>query len=423
MISWLVERILLVGTGRPDLAESITGDLVTTRRRSAWLLLAACGIAFRYLLDRSIRFVGRGRPRSTRRPVFMNTLWLDLRYALRGLRKSPGFAAVAIITVALGVGANTAIFSLVHGIMLAPLPYPAQSELVRIWPGESVTMGWALSFQETSSFRAVSAYTGARATVAGLGEPLEVYGGGISANHFDVIGVRPALGRGFRPEDQRPSAAPVVVLSHELWQQAFGGDSSVVGSTIDMAEGGDQRPRVVGIMPEGYSPIDENWRYWTPSIIDPANDYPLSSEGCFCWELAGRLAPGVSLMAASSEIGMVAQRIHEHTPEDLREEALATAVVTPMLDDLVGSADRSLMILLGAVLLVLLIACLNVANLMLARGEGRRRELAIRSAMGAGRLRMLTQSLFESLSLGLVGGALGVATRSSRRTSDTVVLI
>ena len=250
MTSWFVERILLIGTGRRDLAESITGDLVTTGRSRTWLLLAAHGIAIRYLLDRSIRFVGRGRSRSrpNRRSVFPSTLWLDLRYALRGLRKSPGFAAVAIVTVALGVGANVAIYSLVHAIMLAPLPYPQPADIVRIWPGESVTMGWVQTFQDTKSFTVVAGVTGTRATMTGQGEPMELEGGAVTAGHFDVIGVRPALGRPFHPDDHRPSAEPAVILTHALWQSAFGGDSTVVGTLVDIAEGGGQRPRVVGVM-------------------------------------------------------------------------------------------------------------------------------------------------------------------------------
>ena len=409
MTSWLVERILLLGTGRRDLAESITGDLVATGRSSAWLLLAAHGIAFRFLVDRTVRFVGRGsRTRSNRRPLFVNTLWLDLRYAIRGLRKSPGFAAVAIVTVALGVGANVAIYSLVHAIMLAPLPYPQQADIVRIWPGESVTMGWVQTFKDTKSFTVVAGVTGARATMTGQGEPMELEGGAVTAGHFDVIGVRPALGRPFQPDDHRPSAEPVVILSHALWQHAFGGDSAIVGTLVDIAEGGGQRPRVVGVMPTGHVSLNEDWEYWTPSIVNPETDYPLSSEGCFCWQLIARMAPGVSQQAANAEVGVLAQRIWEHSPEDLRQEALATAVVQPMLDNLVGDADTSLTMLLGAVSLVLLIACLNVANLLLARGEGRRRELAIRSAVGAGRARLVAHSLFESLSLGLAGGVLGV---------------
>ncbi len=408
MTSWLGERILLIGTGRRDLAESITGDLISTGRSRAWVLLAANGIAVRYLFDRSGRFIGRGRPRHTRRLAFMNTIWLDLRHALRGLRKSPGFAAVAIVTIALGVGANVAIYSLVHAIMIAPLPYPQQADIVRIWPGESVTMGWLQAFQDTKSFSAVAGMTGARATMTGQGEPMELEGGGVTASHFDVIGVRPALGRPFHPDDHRPSAEPVVILSHALWQRAFAGDSAVVGSLVDIAEGGGQRPRVVGVMPAGHVPLNEDWEYWSPVTIDPEIDFPLSSEGCFCWQLTARMAPGVSQDEANAEVLMWAQRIREYSPEDLREEALATAVVQPMLDDLVGDADASLSMLLGAVSLVLLIACLNVANLLLARGEGRRRELAIRSAVGAGRVRLVAQTLFESLSLGLAGGVLGV---------------
>ncbi len=338
----------------------------------------------------------------------MNTLWLDLRYALRGLRKSPGFAAVAIVTIALGVGANVAIYSLVHAIMLAPLPYPQQADIVRIWPGESVTMGWVQAFEDTKSFTAVAGVTGARATMTGRGEPMELEGGQVTAGHFDVIGVRPALGRPFHPDDQRPSAEPVVILSHALWQQAFGGDSSVVGTLVDIAEGGGQRPRVVGVMPAGHVALNENWQYWTPGVIDPENDYPMSPSGCFCWQLTARMAPGVSQEEATAEVQLLAQRIWEHSPEDLRQEALTTAIVRPMLDDLVGDADTSLMMLFGAVSLVLLIACLNVANLLVARGEGRRRELAIRSAVGAGRMRLVAQSLFESLTLGLAGGVLGV---------------
>jgi putative ABC transport system permease protein len=415
MTSWLVEKLLRIGSGRRDLAETITGDLVSAGRGNTWVLIAGCGIAFRYMLDRSIRFVGQVRTtaRPNRRPMFMNTLWLDLRHALRGLRKSPGFASVAILTIALGVGANTAIFSLVHAIMLAPLPYPAQSEIVRIWPGESVTMGWTVAFQGMESFRHVAGVTGASASMTGRGEPMELTGGSVTAGHFEVLGVRPALGRPFHADDQLPSAEPVIILSHALWLRAFAGDSSVIGSRVKISEGGEAEPRVVGIMPAGHVGLRGEWEYWTPSVVDPETDTPFSAEGCFCWQLIGRLAPGVSIAEANAEVGLVARRIWEHSPADLREEALATAVVQPMLDDMVGDADASLTVLFGAVSLVLLIACLNVANLLLARGEGRRRDLAIRSALGGGRYRLMAQSLFESLTLGVVGGVLGVLLAAS----------
>ncbi len=250
MTSWLVERILLIGTGSRNLAESITGDLLATRRSRVWLLLAACGIAFRYSIERLSRLRDhRPSHHRTRRSANMNTLWLDLRYALRGLRKSPGFTTIVIATIALGVGANVAIYSLVHAIMLAPLPYPQQDDIVRIWPGESVTMGWVLTFQDAKSFSVVAGVTGARATMTGQGEPMELEGGGVTASHFDVIGVRPALGRPFHQDDHRPSAEPVVILTHALWQRAFAGDSSVVGTLVDIAEGAGRRPRVVGVMP------------------------------------------------------------------------------------------------------------------------------------------------------------------------------
>lgn len=338
----------------------------------------------------------------------MNTLLTDLRYVLRGLVKSPGFTAVAIITIALGVGANTAIYSLVHAIMLAPLPYPQQGDIVRVWPGESVTMGWLRAFEEAQSFSSVGGVTGARATLTGRGEPMELEGGSVTPGHFDVLGVRPVLGRPFRAEDQAPTADPVIMLSHALWQRAFGDDSSVIGSRVEIAEGGGERPRVVGVMPAGHVALRPDWEYWTPSTVNPKNDYPLSSEGCFCWQVMARMAPGVTIEQASAEVRLLAQRIREQSPEELREDALATAVVQPLLDDLVGDADTSLTMLFGAVSLVLLIACLNVANLLLARGEGRRRDLAIRSALGAGRYRLVVQSLFESLSLGSIGGVGGV---------------
>jgi putative ABC transport system permease protein len=410
MTEWLTERLLRAATGRRDLAEAITGDLIASGRGRGWLLVASFGIAVRYLLDRITRRFGTRRftPPSARRPMIMNSLLFDLRHALRGLRNSPGFAAVAILTVALGVGANVAIYSLVHGIMLAPLPYPQQADIVRIWPGESTTMGWVQAFKEAESFSVVAGITGARATMTGRGDPMELEGGSVTASHFDVIGVRPALGRPFHRDDQVPGAEPVLILSHALWQRGFGGDTAVVGSLVDIAEGGGSRPRVVGVMPAGHVSLNEGWEYWTPSVVNPENDYPMSSEGCFCWQLIGRMAPGVSHEAADAEVQLLARRIREHSPEDMREEALATAVVQPMLDDLVGDADTSLTMLLGAVGLVLLIACLNVANLLLARGEGRRRELAIRSAVGAGRLRLVAQSFYESLALGLAGGILGV---------------
>jgi predicted permease len=405
----LAEALLRLATGRPDVAEAITGDLIATGRPGPWIVFTALRVGLRYGMERTVR---RRRSRGISFPPSRNgpamSLLHDLRYALRGLRTAPAFTTIAVLTVALGVGANVAIYSLVHAIMLTPLPYPAPDDMVRVWPGESVTMGWLEAFQDTESFAAVAGVTGSRATMTGQGEPLELVGASVTASLFEVTGVRPAMGRPFTREDMRPEAEAVIIVSHRLWQSAFGGDSSVVGRTVDIAEGNGESPRVIGVMPAEHVALSEDWEFWTPSSVDLEEDYPFSSEGCFCWQMIGRLAPGVDLASASAEVGVLAQRIREQSPEDIREEALASAIAVPLLDDLVGDADTSLLMLFGAVTLVLLIACLNVANLLLARGESRSRDLAIRSAMGAGRRRLVAQSFLESVALGLGGGALGV---------------
>jgi len=332
----------------------------------------------------------------------------DFRYALRGLRRAPMFTTIAVLTVALGVGANSAIFSLVHGIAIAPMPYPQPDRLVRVWHDTWLTMGWSRTFDSAESFQSLSIFRSASSTLLGHGDPQELPGGDVSAEHFATLGVQPMLGRAFTSEDQAPGAEPVAILSFGLWQRAFGGDSGVVGRIVEVSYGSTPTVRVVGIMPQGHVPLRPGWEYWRPAEIDPEADAPGSSRGCTCWRVVARLAPGVSPGQASAEVAVLARRIQAGASQRMTVETLADAYVVPLLQDTVEGASAVLWILLGAVSLVLLIAVANVANLFLARGESRRREAAIQCAVGAPARRLASRALLESTLVGVAGGLVGL---------------
>lgn len=352
------------------------------------------------------RFKERSREERGVKP--MEDLAHDTRYAFRQLRKNPGFAGVAILTLALGIGATTTIFSVVDGVLLTPLPYHHPEELVRVWPEQAFSKSLLTEFRPEVPFLeglAAHRYESFTLPGDGLGEPEELWGGEVSFDHFQVLGVAPVLGRGFTQEDEAPGQGNVVILSHGLWERRFGADPEILGRTISMGEGEGARRTVVGVMPEDYRPLYATWQLWVPFQIDPSN-FP-DFAGTASLRLLGRVAEGISPEAASLRFNEVARRI---TGEKswISDETRALAGVQPLKDALLGDVQLRLLILLGSVGLVLLLACINVANLLLVRGQGRERELGIRLAVGAGRGRVVRQLLTESLVLGLVGGGMGL---------------
>jgi putative ABC transport system permease protein len=333
----------------------------------------------------------------------------DLLYALRSLKKKPIFTIVAIVTLALGIGANAAIFTVVNAVLLRPLPYPDPDRLMFLWTynprqGFDKDVGTFPNYQDwmrqSTSFENMTAYTGAGFTLTGAGDPAQVRGAVVTANFFDTLGVAPAFGRGFTPEQWTVGGADVALLGHGLWQSRFGSDPIVIGRTISL--NGIAR-RVVGVMPHGFA-HPEDAEVWVPLAHTRQFASLLQSRGSYWLTIIGRLKPGVARGTAQSEMDAIAQGLEKQYPANA---GLGVRLVA-MHDEIVGDVRRPLLILLGAVCFVLLIACANVANLLLTRAASRQKELAIRAALGAGRRRLIRQMLTESLVLAFAGGIAGL---------------
>jgi putative ABC transport system permease protein len=339
----------------------------------------------------------------------MGTLWQDLRYGFRMLAKSPGFTFVAVLALALGIGANSAIFSVVNTVLLQPLPFEQPEQLVRVYttvPRRNLTAG-PVSYLTFADFRAqnaqfeyVTAFSDTSATLAGRDEPEQIDGIVASGDFFKVLGAQAALGRTFTTEEERPDAQ-IVVISDGLWKRRFGGDAQIVGQSVTL---NGEAVTIIGIMPEGFTfPIDrERVDFWSP--IDPTSEEN-RQRGSSYLNVVARLRDGATLQQAQAEADAVAARL---ATEHADTNAGRSFTLISMHEDLVGDLRPALLVLLGAVAFVLLIACANVANLMLARASSRHKEIAIRTAMGASRWRIVRQLVTESLLLSLAGGALGL---------------
>jgi len=344
----------------------------------------------------------------------MHSIVQDIRFGLRSLRRQPGFTAVAVLTLGLGLGATSAIFSVFRAVLLAPLPYDQPARHVMIW---SRWTGWDKTWVSSAEARDygtsarllknVAAWQTGRVNLTGDGAPERVGAGSVTANILDALGAKPLLGRGFRPEeDDSGEGAPVVLLGHGLWQRRFGGDPKVIGKTIPIDGRGYE---VIGVMPEGFRlPTDyredfaEPTELYAPLVLDTdPNDR--GNHGFFA---AAALAPGATVAQATAELkGMTTAWTKQGLyPEAMRFEAFAVS----LQDEILGPVTPALVLVSAATLFLLLIACANVANLLLARAESRRRELAVRSALGAGRFRLLRPLLAETLLLSCGGGLLGL---------------
>jgi len=337
----------------------------------------------------------------------MESLFKDIRYGLRSLLKHKTFTAISIVTLALGIGANSAIFSVVNAVVLRPLPYQDSERLAMVWTTKDTNLEQPFSFadyndlkSQSKSFSAIGAASPLwNFTLTGGSEPEPVQGLYVSANLFELLKVAPEKGRGFTADEDRTGGPPVVIISRALWERRFGGDPNAIGKPMSISG---TTGTIVGVMPAQFQFLEPAAELWVPLA---QNQFASSARQVRLLSVVGRLNDGVQASAANAELTGIAQRLASAYPES---NSGVSVRVVPLHAQLTGKVRPALLLLFGAVGLVLLIACANIVNLMLVRSAARRREIAVRAALGAGRLRLLRQLLTESITLSLLGGAAGV---------------
>jgi predicted permease len=346
-------------------------------------------------------------------PMF-ETFLQDTRFGIRMLRKNAGFTAIAVLTLALGVGANTAIFSVVYATLLKPLPYPHAEQLLNVFEqqaqNEAIKTGWSyLNFEElrrqSTAFTELAGVQAHQLTLTGHGDPRVLNTSVVTPELFSVFQQQPLHGRLFLPADGKPGAPPAVILSENLWRDEFGADPAIIGSSINL----DKQPfTVVGVMPAAFRfpQIAQAEQIWIPVVHDPLFSPWMTNREGHWLQVTGRLKPGVSTAQAQAELDAIASRLAAQFPA---EDSGWVVRTVPLRVLIVGDVKPALLVLLGAVGLVLLIACANIANLLLARATSRAREMAVRATLGAARKRIVRQLLSESAVLGLLGGIAGIA--------------